>query len=525
LVFHSPYADVTVPELSLTGAILDKAASLGTKPAIIDGASGATLTYAELGTTIRALAGGLVADGLTKGDVVAIAASNSPEFAVVFHAVLLAGGVVTTVNPAYGERELRHQLLDSGAVRIVTTATMVDAIGQAAVNTSVCKTHVLDDHQHDRAIWQLSGSSLTTEICCRPDDLAVLPYSSGTTGVSKGVMLSHANISINVEQSLVPLCLQADDVLSAVLPLFHIYGMQVVMNCGLKAGATIVTMPRFELLNYLSVHEQYGVTRSFVAPPIVLLLAKEPAVAAYDLSRLKQVFSGAAPLPREVASMAAQRLGCEVVQGYGMTETSPATLLSAPGRGRLDAVGQLLPNTEMLIVGTATKEPVGVGEAGEIWIRGPQVMLGYLNNAAATAELIDDEGWLHTGDVGIVDADGYLYVIDRVKELIKVKGFQVAPAELETLLLAHPLIKDAAVIGRPDDASGERPVAFVVTDGAINPEDILAHVGAQVATYKRLAEVRFVESIPKSASGKILRRELRATYEPAAATFTGDESN
>jgi acyl-CoA synthetase (AMP-forming)/AMP-acid ligase II len=537
LVFCSPYADVTVPELSLTRAILDKAASLGTKPAIIDGASGATLTYADLAATIRVLAGGLEADGLAKGEVVAIAAANSPEYAVVFHAVLFAGGVVTTVNPAYGERELRHQLIDSGAVRMVTTATMVDAVRRAAVGSSVTKTHVLDDHSLERGIWDLAGDSITDEIGCRPDDLAVLPYSSGTTGLSKGVMLSHANISINVEQSLVPLCLHEDDVLSAVLPLFHIYGMQVVMNCGLRAGATIVTMPRFELLNYLSIHEQYGVTRSFVAPPIVLLLAKEPAVAAYDLSRLKQVFSGAAPLPREVASMAAQRLGCEVVQGYGMTETSPATLLSAPGRGRNGAVGQLLPNTEMVIVDTATKEPVGVGEPGEVWIRGPQVMLGYLNNAAATAEVIDEHGWLHTGDVGIVDADGYLYVIDRVKELIKVKGFQVAPAELETLLLAHPLIRDAAVIGRPDDTSGERPVAFVVAHGEIAAEDILAHVGAQVATYKRLAEVRFVESIPKSPSGKILRRELRARFEDAVAfevhgelrphpvaTSTGDES-
>jgi acyl-CoA synthetase (AMP-forming)/AMP-acid ligase II len=537
LVFRSPYADVPVPELPLTRTILDRAACLGSKPAIIDGASGATLTYADLNTTIRALAGRLGADGLTKGDVVAIAAANSPEFAVVFHAVLLAGGIVTTVNPAYSERELRHQLIDSGAVRIVTTANMVDAVRRAAVDSSVTKTHVLDDHRHDRAIWDLTGGSIAAEIGCRPDDLAVLPYSSGTTGLSKGVMLSHANISMNVEQSLVPLRLDADDVISAVLPLFHIYGMQIVMNCGLRAGATIVTMPRFELHNYLSIHEQYAVTRSFVAPPIVLLLAKEPAVAAYDLSRLNQVFSGAAPLPREVASTAAERLGCEVVQGYGMTETSPATLLSAPGRGRDGAVGQLLPNTEMLIVDTATKEPVGVGEPGEVWIRGPQVMLGYLNNAAATAEVIDEHGWLHTGDVGTVDADGYLYVIDRVKELIKVKGFQVAPAELETLLLAHPLIRDAAVIGRPDDASGERPVAFVVAHGEIAAEDILAHVGAQVATYKRLAEVRFVESIPKSPSGKILRRELRARFEHAVefkvngelrphavATLTGDES-
>lgn len=523
MVFRSPYADLTVPELPLTQAILDRAACLGSKPAIIDGASGATLTYADLGSMIRSLASGLVDDGLAKGDVVAIAAANSPEFAVVFHAVLLAGGVVTTVNPAYSVRELRHQLVDSGTVRIVTTTNLVDTVSRAAAATSVAKILVLDDHRHDSAIWDLAVGSIAAEIDFRPDDLAVLPYSSGTTGVSKGVMLSHTNISMNVEQSLVPLCLDADDVISAVLPLFHIYGMQIVMNCGLKAGATIVTLPRFELIKYLSIHEQYAVTRSFVAPPIVLLLAKEPVVEDYDLSRLKQVFSGAAPLPHEAAALVAQRLGCEVVQGYGMTETSPATLLSALGRGRDGTVGQLLPNTEMLIVDSATQEAVGAGEPGEIWIRGPQVMLGYLHNAAATAEVLDEHGWLHTGDIGIVDGEGYLYVVDRAKELIKVKGFQVAPAELETLLLAHPLIADAAVVGRPDDASGERPVAFVVTRGIVATEDILAHVAVQVATYKRLAEVHFVEAIPKSPSGKILRRELRAKLVLAGACTADGE--
>jgi acyl-CoA synthetase (AMP-forming)/AMP-acid ligase II len=523
LVFRSPFADLTVPELSLTQAILDRAACLGSKPAIIDGASGATLTYADLGSMIRSLAAGLVDDGLAKGDVVAIAAANSPEFAIVFHAVLLAGGVVTTVNPAYSVRELRHQLVDSGAVRIVTTTNLLDTVSRAAAATSVAKILVLDDHRHDSAIWDLAVGSIAAEIDFRPDDLAVLPYSSGTTGVSKGVMLSHTNISMNVAQSLVPLCLDADDVISAVLPLFHIYGMQIVMNCGLKAGATIVTLPRFELIKYLSIHEQYAVTRSFVAPPIVLLLAKEPVVEDYDLSRLKQVFSGAAPLPHEAAALVAQRLGCEVVQGYGMTETSPATLLSALGRGRDGTVGQLLPNTEMLIVDSATQEAVGAAEPGEIWIRGPQVMLGYLHNAAATAEVLDEHGWLHTGDIGIVDGEGYLYVVDRAKELIKVKGFQVAPAELETLLLAHPLIADAAVVGRPDDASGERPVAFVVTRGIVATEDILAHVAVQVATYKRLAEVHFVEAIPKSPSGKILRRELRAKLVLAGACTADGE--
>jgi 4-coumarate--CoA ligase len=287
--------------------------------------------------------------------------------------------------------------------------------------------------------------------------------------------------------------------------------MQVLMNCGLAVGATIVTMPRFDLELFLQLHQDHGITRSFVAPPMVVALAKHPIIDNFDLSKLELVFSGAAPLSAELAIEAGARIDCEVVQGYGMTELSPDSHLTPRGGFKAGSVGVTAPNTELLIVDPAKGEPLGVGLDGEIWVRGPQVMMGYLNNPAATANTIDDDGWLHTGDIGHVDDEGHLFVVDRLKELIKYKGFQVPPAELEALLLTHPAIADAAVIGVPDDEAGEVPVGFV----ALKPgqeateADIIAFVAERVATYKQIRKVNFVESIPKSASGKILRRVLR----------------
>jgi 4-coumarate--CoA ligase len=289
------------------------------------------------------------------------------------------------------------------------------------------------------------------------------------------------------------------------------------MNSGLAVGATIVTMPRFDLAQFLQMHQDHGVTRSFVAPPIVVALAKHPMVEEYDLSSVRQVFSGAAPLSAELASEAAGRLGCEVVQGYGMTELSPVSHITPIGGFYPGSVGVTAPNTETLIVDPLSGEPVTVEVDGEVWVRGPQVMAGYLNNPEATAATIDDDGWLHTGDIGHLDAEGHLFVVDRLKELIKYKGFQVAPAELEGVLLSHPAIADAAVVGLPDEEAGEVPVGYVVLkpDRAASGAEILTFVAGEVASFKQLRQVVFVDAVPKSASGKILRRVLR---EQAAAT-------
>jgi 4-coumarate--CoA ligase len=512
MIHHSPLPDVTIPEQPLTPFVLRRVADLPDKPALIDGASGRTLTYAQLDDAVRRFAGGLVAKGFGKGDVLAIMAPNIPEYAVVFHGAAMAGGTVTTINPTYTDTEVHHQLEDSSASMLVTVPMFLDTARKGAEGTKVEDIYLLGDPTDDVAsVMSLFGEPLAEQVAVDLDDVVALPYSSGTTGLSKGVMLTHRNLVANIVQVLEPANISEDDTFVAVLPFFHIYGMQVLMNTGLAAGATIVTLPRFDLEQFLQAHQDHGVTRSFVAPPIVVALAKHPIVDQYDLSKVDQVFSGAAPLSAELALECGERLDCEVVQGYGMTELSPVTHLTVPGGFKPGSVGVTAPNTELLVVDIATGEPLGTDADGEVWVRGPQVMKGYLNNATATADTIDSDGWLHTGDVGHVDADGHLYIVDRLKELIKYKGFQVPPAELEALLLTHPAVADAAVIGVPDDEAGEIPVGYVVLKPGQDPteEDIIAFTAERVAHYKQLRKVSIIDAIPKSASGKILRRVLR----------------
>jgi acyl-CoA synthetase (AMP-forming)/AMP-acid ligase II len=337
-----------------------------------------------------------------------------------------------------------------------------------------------------------------------------LPYSSGTTGLPKGVMLTHHNLVSNILQSSIALDVGAEDTMLGVLPFFHIYGMVVIMNLGLHYGATIVTMPRFDLEQCLDAMQRHRISFANVVPPIVLALAKHPIVDNYDLSALRTVFSGAAPLGTEVAQAVATRLGCIVKQGYGLTETSPVTHAVRLGSAQTAGIGPPLPNTESKVVDLATGEELGPDQEGEICIRGPQVMKGYLNRAEATAAMIDAEGWLHTGDVGYADAHGDFFIVDRVKELIKYKGMQVAPAELEAVLLTHPAIADAAVIPLRDEEAGEVPKAFVVLKGELSADEICRYVAERVAPYKRLRSIEFIDQIPKSPSGKILRRVLVA---------------
>jgi acyl-CoA synthetase (AMP-forming)/AMP-acid ligase II len=291
--------------------------------------------------------------------------------------------------------------------------------------------------------------------------------------------------------------------------------MTVIMNLGLRNGATIVTMPRFDLAQFLELIERHGVTVGFVVPPIALALARHPAIDDADLSSLRFLMCGAAPLGPELTEAVEARLGCLVVQGYGMTETSPVThtIPIDPERNRAGTVGPPLRGTECRLVDPESGEDVAAGERGELWIRGPQVMRGYLNNEEATAATIDADGWLHTGDVGVMDEAGYYSIVDRLKELIKYKGFQVPPAELEALLLTHPAVADAAVIGVPDEEAGELPKAFVVVAAGeeLDHDELMGWVGERVAPQKRIRLVEEIEAVPKSASGKILRRELTAT--------------
>jgi 4-coumarate--CoA ligase len=427
----------------------------------------------------------------------------------------MAGGTVTTINPTYTQGEVHHQLVDSGASILITVPMFLDTAKAAMKDTSTTELYVMGGAEGEASLDELFGEPLAEHVPVDQGHVVVLPYSSGTTGLSKGVMLTHRNLVANIAQCLgAAIPMSEADSFVAVLPFFHIYGMQVLMNCGLRAGSTIVTMPRFDLVHFLELNQTHHLTRGFVAPPMVVALAKHPIVDNYDLTDLQIIFSGAAPLSAELAIECGARLGCEVVQGYGMTELSPVTHATPPGGFKAGSVGVLISNTEMLIVDPATGESLGLDQDGEVWVRGPQVMKGYLNNEVATANTIDADGWLHTGDVGHVDADGHLYVVDRLKELIKYKGFQVPPAELEALLLTHPAVADAAVIGKSDAEAGEIPVGFVVLkDGQnVSATDIQGFVADQVASYKQVREVHFLDAIPKSPSGKILRRILRDEY-------------
>jgi acyl-CoA synthetase (AMP-forming)/AMP-acid ligase II len=511
MIFRAPEPSVVIPDVALTPFLLERAAPRGDTAALVDGLTGRVLTYWDWAEGVRRVATGLAARGFRKGDVFAIFSPNVLEYAIVFHAVSLLGGINTTISPLYTVGELSAQLRDSGARYLVTVPGCVDKAEQAARASGVTEVFVFGETGPGTPFASLvatKGAPPAVEIDPR-EDVVAIPYSSGTTGLPKGVMLTHHNLVANLLQSAAVFDVRGGDVMLGVLPFFHIYGMTVIMNFALHVGATVVILQRFDLEQCLRVIQDYRVTFANVVPPIVLAFAKSPLVDQYDLSRLRGLFSGAAPLKENLAAAVSARLGCEVVQGYGLTETSPVTH-SGRGGGRTSpaSIGPPVPNTEVKVVDPATGAELGPRAEGEICERGPQVMKGYLNRPADTAAMIDEDGWLHTGDIGFADERGDFFVVDRLKELIKYKGMQIAPAELEAVLLGHASIADAAVIPVPDEEAGEVPKAFVVLKGDLTPADILAYVAARVAPYKKLRSVEIIDAIPKSPSGKILRRIL-----------------
>lgn len=512
MIFRASEPPIAIPEVALTPFLLEHAAERGDKPAFVDGPSGRTLTYRGWSEGVRNVAAGLAARGFRQGDVFAIYSPNVPEYAIAFHAVSLLGGINTTISPLYTVTELSAQLKDSGARYLVTVPSCAEKAEQAAREFGVREIFVFGETERGTPFGSLlaaRGAPPDVDIDPR-EDLVVIPYSSGTTGLPKGVMLTHYNLVANILQTARALGLREDDIMLGVLPFFHIYGMNVIMNIALHAGATVVTMPRFDLEQCLQILQKYRVTFASVVPPIVLAFAKHPLVDEYDLSRLRTLFSGAAPLNEALAEAAGTRLGCHVVQGYGLTETSPTTHAVRAGGDRISAasIGPPLPNTEVKILDVASHAELGPNEEGEICVRGPQVMKGYLNRPDETAAMIDADGWLHTGDIGFADEHGCFFIVDRLKELIKYKGMQIAPAELEAVLLGHPSIADAAVIPVADEEAGQVPKAFVVLKSDVAPAEILAYVAARVAPYKKLRSVEVIDRIPKSPSGKILRRIL-----------------
>ncbi len=511
IIHKSPLPDVDIPSEPITTYVLRAGLATPDRIAMHCGASGKQYTYQQLSDAIHGFAGGLAARGLGKGDVIALMSPNDPDFAVVFHGAAVAGVTVTTLNPTYTADELRHQLSDSGAKLMVSFPATIPLAAQAIDGTAVTELVAMGEAEGATPMADLLAADPITQVDVDVDDhVVVLPYSSGTTGLAKGVMLTHKNLVANLAQCEHAVVLDDGDALLAVLPFFHIYGMQVLMNYGLSNGSTVVSLPRFDLVRALELIGEFKIAKFFAVPPMVLALAKQPIIDEYDISSLNLVVSGAAPLGAELADEASARINAPVVQAYGMTELSPVSHCTPPGKNMPGSSGVTISNTECRFVDEEGNDQ-DVGADGEMWVRGPQVMKGYLNNDEATTNTIDADGWLHTGDVAHIDEAGNVFIVDRVKELIKYKGFQVPPAELEALIITHDAVADVAVIGIPEVEAGELPKAFVaLKPGAEATEDeIMEFVKGQVASYKQIRLVEFIDEIPKSASGKILRRFLR----------------
>ncbi len=508
MTVHSPWFSLEpYPHISLTDLMERSARHFHDKVALVD-MEGRECTFGHAWEASRRMGRFLQDQGLQKGERIAILSANIPEYFVAFYGILHAGGVVTTLNPLYKEREILHQLEDC-------EATGVFAMRQLLPQVQSIREH-LPTLRHIQAIedvWDLSAEAPPEPqpVDLNPDvDLAALPYSSGTTGLPKGVMLSHYNLTSNIRQTLSTGLITAYGVSLDFLPFFHIYGMTVLLNCGFAAGATQVIMPRFDPQTCLELVQRYKITNLYAVPPALLALANFPDTGRFDISSLHFILSGAAPLPPEVAQRAQQALNTTVLQGYGMTETSPVTNVNPLHRIKDTSVGPPIADTMEKVVSLEDDRELGPNEVGELHMAGPQIMRGYWNRPEETAETITEDGWIRTGDIAQFDDEGYVYIVDRKKELIKYKGYQVPPAELEALLMEHPAVADVAVIPKGDKEGGEIPKAFVVLkqNEEATGDEIMAWVAERVAPYKKVRDLEFVDAIPKSLSGKILRREL-----------------
>ncbi|WP_425038712.1 acyl--CoA ligase [Primorskyibacter sp. S187A] len=512
MIFKSLLPPVELKNTSVTERLFEGLEARAEKTVMIDGITGQTVTGHALMDRIQRLAGGLTARGMGAGTVTALMASNCIDWVTAFHGAAYAGGTVTPVNPGYSNAELNRQLIDSGATVLITSPECFETAQAGAEGTNVSEIIVMGDAPGGTSLEAVMGEPLQSQAPIDPAETVVaIPYSSGTTGLPKGVCLTHRDLVVNIDQCVAAMpTIDAGDTTIAVLPFFHMFGLTVVANVTLAQQGCLVTLPRFDLPRFLELIEEHRMPLLYVVPPIIVGLAKHPLVDAHDLSCVNTIVSGAAPLGEALAQAVTNRLGCAVLQGWGMTEVTTVASCQFPDTNRPGTVGLVFPNSEVRIVDTETGDDLPTGEPGELLVRGPHVMKGYLNRPDETARTLSADGWLSTGDVASLDTDGYLTLHDRLKELIKVNGFQVAPAEIEAVLLAHPEIADAGVVGRADAEAGERPVAHVaLAPGAsTNAEAITAFLRDRLASYKLPAEVHFVEAIPKSPSGKILRRLL-----------------
>jgi acyl-CoA synthetase (AMP-forming)/AMP-acid ligase II len=509
-----------IPDVTLPEYVLGQAERRGTKLALVDAATGHELSYAELAAAVREVAAGLAGKGARAGDVLAVCAPNSIEFVVTWYAATSIGVVVTTVNPQWTSEEIFRQLRQVGARWLVTTTALLAGKRHGSMqDTPIAETFVIGGPAPDATPFSslrltaartgATPAAAGQQAAVSASDPAFMPASSGTTGLPKIVVLSHRSLVASLCQTRLVHKVTEDDVVIAALPLFHIFGLQISLNLALLEGATVVILPRFEAGTFLQAVQDYRATRAEVVPPMVLALASGDVTGDHNLSSLRLLTSGAAPLGTDLARACARRIGCRVKQAYGMTELGGGTHIAPDdGPDRPESIGPALPGVECRVVDTETGTDVGPREPGELLIRAAGAMRGYFGNPEATEATIDSAGWLHTGDIVTMDADGWFCITDRVKELIKYKGYSVAPAELEGILLTHPAVADAAVVRSPDVAAGEVPKAFVVLRAAASAQELMAWVAERVAPYKRVRLVEFTDSIPKSPSGKILRRLL-----------------
>ncbi|XP_045478743.1 probable 4-coumarate--CoA ligase 1 [Harmonia axyridis] len=460
-------------------------------------------------------------------EVIGLLLPNIPEYVVVCHGAMKAGLPVTFVNPLYTANEIKRQFQNSEVKLIATVPQLLDValeVGSELVGYrgTICVGGEDDLGKRVFGLRSLLMADYETELPgINPRELAIIPYSSGTTGVPKGVMLSHHNLVSNMTQIMHPDIKIDNDpdspsTVFTVLPFFHIFGFNSILNISLKLRLHLVTLPRFAPEDYIKCLVTYKPRLLFVVPSLVTFLTENSNVRKEHLASVENIESGAAPLSDGLLQRFKQKFGehIQVRQGYGMTESSPVTLLNPkiPLPTKHSSIGVLVPDTFGRVVDLATGDTLGPNKPGELQVKGPQIMMGYLNNEKATNETIDEDGWLHTGDIAYYDDDKYFYIIDRCKELIKVKGNQVSPTELENLLLEIPDVSDAAVVGVPDALADEVPRAFIVKkEGSeLTDKDILKYVNARVVHYKKLAGgVVFIDVIPRNPSGKILRNELK----------------
>lgn len=508
---RSRFPDVAIPDTTIHELVLGAAATFGDRPALIDAATDRALSFADVGRLTARVAAGLAARGFRRGDVFALVLPNLPEYPVIYLGIAMAGGTASTLNPLLTEHELATLLAEARARYLVTVPPLLEKTLAAAAGAAVEEVFVIGEAAGATPFGALEADAPAPAVAIDPArDLVSLPFSSGTSGRPKGVMLTHRNLVAQLHLFDAGCLAPMGRTTLAVLPYFHIYGLSLIMLETLWRGGTQVVMSRFELQPFLEALARYRVEWAPLVPPIMLALAKHPEVDRHDLSALQLITCGAAPLGSEVEQAVRERIGCRVVQGYGMTELAGASHIipDHPAYGRAGSCGLTLPNCEVRIVDPATGRSQGTGQRGELWIRGPIVMQGYLRQPDATRDTLTADGWLRTGDIAYLDDDGYCYIVDRLKELIKYKAYQVAPADLEAVLLSHPAIADAAVIPSPDAEAGEVPKAFVVLRAPLDPEQIMTWVAGRVAPYEKVRRVEVVNAIPKSPSGKILRRIL-----------------